>query len=372
MELAIFCVIVYLVSWLGGSAAMGWRWTHTGLHLVLSFVGGLMLGVGLLHLLPHGVAVSGSLEMAMPAALAGLLTMFFLIRIFHVHLHGPEEESSAACHHGVPHAHGVRYIIEAGQSIGTFTTVRAQVGTGSAVAEHHSVPAHGGSATKRESHPGTPARFGWLGLAAGLSLHMILDGVALAASVSATRSNATTSLAWGPFLAILLHEPLDIMSITTVMRASGWSRRSVLGWNALFAAMCPLGAILCAIGIWSLIENQAWFLGALLAFSGGMFLCISLSDLLPELQFHAHDRWPLSVALLSGVCLAYAITWVEPSHLHHWPDDHQATHSQAVGGQGHHAPGYVDHPAAEDDKHGDREGGKSGATPENLQQHRVR
>ena len=42
---------------------------------------------------------------------------------------------------------------------------------------------------------------------------------------------------------------------------------------------------------------------AALAFSGGTFLCIALSDLLPELQFHAHDRTKLSVALLAGFLL---------------------------------------------------------------------
>jgi zinc and cadmium transporter len=40
-----------------------------------------------------------------------------------------------------------------------------------------------------------------------------------------------------------------------------------------------------------------------LAFSAGTFLCIALSDLLPELQFHSHDRLKLSVALLAGVVL---------------------------------------------------------------------
>jgi zinc and cadmium transporter len=41
----------------------------------------------------------------------------------------------------------------------------------------------------------------------------------------------------------------------------------------------------------------------MLAFSAGTFLCIALSDLLPELQFHEHDRWKLSVALLAGLAL---------------------------------------------------------------------
>ena len=54
-----------------------------------------MLGVGLLHLLPHSAAETGSLDQTMYAVLAGLLTMFFLIRIFHVHQHGPVEAGDA-------------------------------------------------------------------------------------------------------------------------------------------------------------------------------------------------------------------------------------------------------------------------------------
>jgi zinc and cadmium transporter len=57
-----------------------------------------------------------------------------------------------------------------------------------------------------------------------------------------------------------------------------------------------------------------------LAFSAGTFLCISLSDLLPELQFHQHDRVKLSLALLLGLTVAYAAGRLEaaahPSHAH--------------------------------------------------------
>ena len=57
-------------------------------------------------------------------------------------------------------------------------------------------------------------------------------------------------------------------------------------------------------------------LGCALGFSAGVFLCISLGDLLPELQFHRHDRGKLSIALLLGVVLAYGIGYLEPKHLH--------------------------------------------------------
>jgi zinc and cadmium transporter len=50
-----------------------------------------------------------------------------------------------------------------------------------------------------------------------------------------------------------------------------------------------------------------------LAFSAGTFLCIALSDLLPELQFHSHDRFKLSVALLAGVGLMAATAAIVPA-----------------------------------------------------------
>jgi zinc and cadmium transporter len=49
---------------------------------------------------------------------------------------------------------------------------------------------------------------------------------------------------------------------------------------------------------------------AALAFSAGTFLCIALSDLLPELHFHAHDRVKLSLSLLAGLLLMFiAAAW---------------------------------------------------------------
>ena len=56
--------------------------------------------------------------------------------------------------------------------------------------------------------------------------------------------------------------------------------------------------------------------GYVLAFAAGAFLCIALSDLLPEIHFHSHDRGKLIVALLVGISLAYALYYIESSALH--------------------------------------------------------
>jgi zinc and cadmium transporter len=70
------------------------------------------------------------------------------------------------------------------------------------------------------------------------------------------------------------------------------------------------------MGLGTLGGNQSLVIGCALAFSAGVFLCISLADLLPELAFHAHDRLPLTMVLAIGVALAWLIGYLEPAHTH--------------------------------------------------------
>ena len=84
--------------------------------------------------------------------------------------------------------------------------------------------------------------------------------------------------------------------------------------------MVATGSYLGA-GMLGVVTDDA-VLGTVLAFAVGAFLCIALSDLLPEVQFHRHDRGKLLVALLAGVGLAYGLHFVEmialgASHSHH-------------------------------------------------------
>jgi zinc and cadmium transporter len=41
-----------------------------------------------------------------------------------------------------------------------------------------------------------------------------------------------------------------------------------------------------------------------------------LSDLLPEVHFHSHDRLKMTIVLLLGVGLALLLVSVEPPHRH--------------------------------------------------------
>jgi zinc and cadmium transporter len=76
----------------------------------------------------------------------------------------------------------------------------------------------------------------------------------------------------------------------------------------------PVGAVLFYFGASHFAGSDAAFLGCALAFCAGTFLCIASSDLLPELQFHSHDRFKLSVALLAGLTVAVLIKQLETDH----------------------------------------------------------
>jgi zinc and cadmium transporter len=166
-------------------------------------------------------------------------------------------------------------------------------------------------------------------MAFGLAIHTLIDGVALGAAVlvDSQQTSGLPLYGIGVFLAIVLHKPLDAYSITSLMRASGWRAQSCQTVNMLFALMCPVGATLVLVGADQFAQHQSGFLGAMLGLSAGVFLCISLSDLLPELQFHSHDRLKLSAALLAGVAAAYLIGLAEPPHLHDHGEPPQETQS---------------------------------------------
>ena len=117
---------------------------------------------------------------------------------------------------------------------------------------------------------------------------------------------------WGVFLATVLHKPADALTIVSLMLRSGVPRRQAHLVNFGFALMIPTGVILFALGLGQLspVAASTWTAVAL-SFSAGTFLCIALSDLLPELQFHSHDRFKLSLALLAGFCLMAGTSAIE-------------------------------------------------------------
>jgi zinc and cadmium transporter len=285
--LIFYCLLILLASLAGGWVPSLIRLTHTRLQVATSFVAGLMLGVGLLHLLPHAWFALGSMDRSVHWLLVGFMVMFLLQRFFHFHHHDLPDEAVERAECCETHDHPPAPDLHPHQ--------------------------HDTLAAKSARH------LSWGGAAFGLTLHTILDGVALAASVEAeAHSGGGGWLGLGTFLVVILHKPFDAMAITTLMAAGGWSRSARHLVNAAFALIMPVGVLLFHFGADRYAGSGQVFLGCALAFSAGTFLCIAASDLLPELQFHAHDRVKLSVALFAGLLLSVIIGQFETTgHDHH-------------------------------------------------------
>ncbi len=318
--LTYYCALILVASIIGGMIPVWFKLTHRWMQFAVSFVAGVMLGVAVLHMLPHAIAdataaavtsveaddslavaeaQSSALNSAMLSLLAGMLAMFFIERFFSYHHHDvPSAEGDQSSHdheHHHDHSH------------------------------HHHSHSHAHHESSQHGHD-----LSWSGAALGLMLHSVLNGVALAAAVQHGGHGTSWLAGFGTFLVIFLHKPFDAMTIGMLMARGGWS----LPWrhtvNALFSLAIPIGVLVFYFGLMTDTAEagaggQQWFIACALAFSAGTFLCISLSDLLPELQFHQHDRVKLSIALILGLALAHLAAQLESAahgaHSHPQPPD---------------------------------------------------
>lgn len=293
-SLGIYLLLIATAAFAGGATMAFFSLGHRRMQVLLSLTAGVMLGVGLLHLLPHAFYELGrDIDITAAWVLAGFFLMFLLERAFHGHAHhtadGDLATQAADDDHGHHHDH------------------------------HHHGHHHGhGHASAAPSGAARPARWAWLGAFAGLSLHSLADGAALAASVNADAVHGTGLLAgFATFLAVLLHKPFDAGIIATLMVNAHASSRLRLIVNGLYAAVVPLGAVCFLASLQLFGAHQGDLLGIALAMAAGAFLCIAAADLLPEVQFHSHDRVLLTVSLAIGLTIAWGITTMEQaSHGH--------------------------------------------------------
>ena len=283
--LAGYLALIAAAAYAGGSSLASLTLSHRTTQVLLSFTGGVLLGVGMLHLVPHAAfELGGDMDATMGWALGGFFVMFLLERAFHAHAH---HAADSGCGHEDAHHHH----------------------------QHHG-----------QASPARRGRWAWAGALAGLTLHSLADGAALAASVGADAAHGGRLLpGFATFLAILLHKPLDAAIIATLMLEARSSARLRTLVNLGYAAVVPLGAA-CFFAILPLIgSSQHAVLGPALAIAGGAFICIAAADLLPEVQFHTHDRVLLTTALVLGLGLAWGITAVERGTHDHAPHAHSQT-----------------------------------------------
>ena len=257
--LTVYCALILLASMVGGWLPLAFPLTHIRVQVYLSFASGIMLGAALCHMMPEATRLAPGSWFHW--TLAGLLGLFFLERFFAFHHHEPEPSET-----------------------------------------HHT-----------HSHQHAHSDLAWGTALVGLTIHTLTGGFALASAVAAQQGTGYW-LGSSVFLATVLHKPADSLTITSLMVSGGTGRRYAHVVNLLFSLVIPLGVLLYFLArrlATPTVSTVNGFAGGALAFSAGTFLSIALGDLMPELQFHRHDRIKLSAALLAGVAVMYASAALE-------------------------------------------------------------
>ena len=264
--LIVYVMTIFVVAVVGGRISELGTMTHMRMQIVISFVAGFILGIGLFHLVPHAIESINephSVELAILWVVIGIVVVVILLRVFNFHHHEPGGEHP-------PHDHQIN------------------------------------------------EKTGVISVVFGLVLHSVTEGAALGASVRLGDVDGSLLPGLGVCFAILLHKPLDTYSIVGMMDHAGHTKLTRQTISVAYALVCPVVALATYYGS-SLLGpiSTGNYIGFALAFAAGTFLCISLSDLLPEIQFHRHDRLPLLAALLVGIGLAYCLYLMEASHAAH-------------------------------------------------------
>lgn len=290
LVLLIATPLLIAASLAGGLLPGAIRATHLRMQLALSFVSGLMLGVAILHLLPHSVIMLGSVDRAAVLMLLGVVGVFLLMRFLHVHSVEPGIKLPVACEHVHEHEHGH---------------------------DHEHGHGHHAPSTARE-------RVRWMTLLSGLSLHSIVDGAALASAVRLELGQAWPGLL--VLVVVVLHKPLDALAISATIGSDPVRRRRI---NLLYALVAPAAAWAAYLGFSSAGHLGAEIAGVAMAFCAGAFICVALADLMPEVQFHSHHRAVLTIALAFGVGVAMLLGYIE-GHNHGLHDGHDHGESEGI------------------------------------------
>jgi zinc and cadmium transporter len=287
--LAVYSGAILAVSLFGGCVPFLGRVTHSRLQLYLSFSAGVMLGACFFHVMPDAMQNAGA-GFGWWMAL-GTVGLFCIERFI------------------APHSHEVSSKLQQ---------------------EHEHEP----GCEHDHEHRAAPSVAGWAAVL-GLTIHTFMNGVGLAGEVQVEAGKGSAGEWVLPglalFLAIALHKPADALAISTVLARKGVSRGTLTLVQLGFAIMVPIGAgaFLATSGaIDKTLRNE--LAGAALAFSAGTFLFIALSDLLPEVQFHRHDRVPLFLALVAGVVLMGGIGLLEGEGHEHGGHNHGAEPAAAA------------------------------------------
>jgi ZIP family zinc transporter/zinc and cadmium transporter len=220
------------------------QWSRRYSAVLVSLSAGVLLGVGILHILPE------SMEMTANAPLFVILAfIIFYFLEHHLLIHAGHEEQ-----------HHINLDID-------------------------------------DCHDDCCSRPHPMGLVAfiGMGLHSVIDGMIIGTSFEVSHDLGLLSA-----LGVIAHEVPEGIAMIAILLHYGWQRRKAIQLTAFVALATPGAAILTFALVNNLPEH---LLGVLLAGAGGSFVYIAASDLIPE--SHRSRGFSSSIALCGGVLIAW-------------------------------------------------------------------
>ncbi|HZP96491.1 MAG TPA: ZIP family metal transporter [Candidatus Limnocylindria bacterium] len=133
--------------------------------------------------------------------------------------------------------------------------------------------------------------------AGGMSVHSLLDGVAIGAAF-----HAGTEIGVLVAVVVVLHDFSDGIGTVSVLIANAASRRTAIRWLVVDAAAPMLGALLTFA-----LTIEGPVLGALLGIFVGFFLYVGGAELLPEAHRKERSGWVM-IATIFGAMFIYGAT----------------------------------------------------------------
>jgi zinc and cadmium transporter len=223
-------------------------WSRRNSASLVSYSAGVLLGVGILHVLPEAQELSGHTPIFV---LLSFILFYFLEH--HLFFHAGHEEL-----------------------------------------HHVSLEVAGHDTCCANPHP--------LGIIAfaGMTLHSLIDGMIIGTGFEVGSETGLLSA-----LAVIAHEVPEGIAMLSILLHYGYSRRTGIAFTTTVAMATPIGAV----ATFFLVQHLApEILGNLMAFAAGSFIYIAASDLIPE--SHRARGVKGSLALCGGILTAAAAGWL--------------------------------------------------------------
>jgi len=247
LSLAILLGVVTFFSTLAGGV-FTLKNSRLSMNYLFAFAAGALIGVSFFDILPEDIDILHDTNIPTVAVMGSIVVAFFFFHVL----------DRRIAFHGMKHGHGTNGNEE--------TLQKVQLTNG-------------------------------MVRASGLSIHSLLDGVAIGAAF-----HIGAQLGAVVALAVIFHDFSDGLNTVTVMLRAGAKKRTASFW-LLLDALTPIVGVLSTF----IITLNQEVLAIVLAFFVGEFLFIGAADLLPE----AHQRGSsmrVVLASILGVLLIFAVT----------------------------------------------------------------